>query len=168
MSPVPLRQRKFDLVFLVFFVINLVFTTYIVDIEQLIIADPENFSYPLWPPAQMVDLIHWYGNTFDPLLMARPPFWRMTIWIDVVFFGPFYAFAIYAFIKGRNWIRVPALVWSGTMIANVLIILMDEAYGVTPAKNFPAVLGFNALWLLMPFVMIWRMRRDPFTPKEAA
>ena len=22
--------------------------------------------------------------------MARPPFWRMTIWIDVIFFGPFY------------------------------------------------------------------------------
>jgi hypothetical protein len=54
------------------------------------------------------------------------------------------------------------------MIANVLIILMDEAYGVTPAPNFVTVLGFNALWLLMPFVMIWRMRRDPFTPKQTA
>lgn len=168
MSPVPLRRRKFDLALIAFFVVNLVFTTYIVDIEQLIIANPEHFEYPVWPPPALVDLVHWYGDTFDPLLMARPPFWRMTIWIDVLFFGPFYAFATYAFIKGRNWIRVPALVWSGTMIANVLIILMDEAYGVTPAPNFAAVLGFNALWLLMPFVMIWRMRRDPFTPTPTA
>ena len=168
MSPVPLRQRKFDFLLIGFFLINLLFITYIVDIEQLIIADPENFQQPLWPPAPLVDLIHWYGHNFDPLLMARPPFWRMTIWIDVIFFGPFYAFAIYAFIKGRNWIRVPALVWSGTMLANVLIILMDEVYGVTPAKNLPAVLGAIARWLLMPFVLIWRMRREPFTPRPQA
>jgi hypothetical protein len=31
--------------------------------------------------------------------------------------------------RGRDWIRVPALVWSGLMTANVLIILMEERYG---------------------------------------
>jgi hypothetical protein len=95
--------------------------------------------------------------------MARPPFWRMTIWIDVIFFGPFYLAAIYAFIRGRNWIRLPALVWSGTMLANVLIILMDERYGVTPAPNFGFVLLVNLPWLTFPFLMMLRMRRDrPF------
>jgi hypothetical protein len=164
MSPVPLRQRKLDLVFIGFFVVNLAFITYIIDLEQLVIADPSNFEYPIWPPKPLVDLIHWYGETYDPLLMARPPFWRMTIWIDVIFFGPFYAFALYAFIKGKEWIRVPALVWSGTMLANVLIILMDEAYGVTPAKNLAFVLAVNVPWLLMPFAMMARLRRDhPFT-----
>jgi emopamil binding protein len=168
MSPVPLRQRKLDLIFVVFFVVNLAFITYIVDLEQLVIADPTNFEYPIWPPQPLVDLIHWYGETYDPLLMARPPFWRMTIWIDVIFFGPFYAFALYAFIRGRDWIRVPALVWSGTMLANVLIILMDEVYGVTPAKNVAFVLAVNVPWLLMPFAMITRMLRDhPFTRAHA-
>ncbi len=169
MRTVPLRERRFDLVFLVFFVINASFITYVVDVEQLVIADPENFRYPLWPPAPLVDLVHWYGNTYDPLLMARPPFWRMTIWIDVIFFGPFYIAAFYAFLRGRNWIRVPALVWSGTMMANVLIILMDERYGVTPAPNFPFVLLLNLPWLTMPFLMIWRMRRDhPFSRPATA
>ncbi|HEY7223829.1 MAG TPA: emopamil-binding family protein [Micromonosporaceae bacterium] len=168
MSRAPLRQRKVDLIFLVFFLVNLCFVTYIVDVEQLIIADPTTFAYPLWPPAPLVDLIHSYGRTYDPLLMARPPFWRMTIWIDVLFFGPFYAFATYAFIRGRNWIRVPALVWSGTMLANVLIILMEEAYGVVPARNLAFVLAVNAPWLLMPVAMIWRMARDnPFTARSA-
>jgi hypothetical protein len=32
----------------------------------------------------LVDLVNWWGRTFDPLLMARPPFWKATIWIDVV------------------------------------------------------------------------------------
>jgi hypothetical protein len=161
---VPLRERKYDLVFLVFFVINAGFITYIVDLEQLVIPDPAHFTYPLWPPPPLVDLVHWYGNTYDPLLIARPPFWRMTIWIDVIFFGPFYLAAIYAFIRGRNWIRVPALVWSGTMLANVLIILMDERYGVTPAPNFGFVLLLNVPWLTFPLLMILRMWRDrPFS-----
>ena len=169
MIRVPLRERKTDLIFIVFFVVNLGFVTYIVDLESLVIADPANFEYPIWPPPPLVDLVHWYGTTFDPLLMARPAFWRMTIWIDVIFFGPFYAFAIYAFIRGRDWIRLPALVWSGTMMANVLIILMEEAYGVTPAANLPFVLAVNAPWLLMPFAMMWRMRRDhPFHRPAAA
>ena len=162
--PVPLRQRPYDLFFVIFFAVNALVITYIVDLEQLVVADPAHFSYPVWPPGPAIDLVHWWGNHYDPLLMARPPFWQMTIWIDVVFFGPFYFLAVYAFVRGRNWIKVPALVWSGTMLANVLIILMDERYGVTPAPNFGLVVAANLAWLLTPFLMMWRMRRDqPFS-----
>ncbi len=169
MDAVPLRERKLDLVFLVFFVVNLSFVTYIVDLEALVIADPSDFEYPVWPPPPFVDLIHWYGETYDPLLLARPPFWQMTMWIDVIFFGPFYAFAIYAFIRGRSWIRIPALVWSGMMLSNVLIILMDEVYGVTPARDLAFVLAVDAPWLLMPFAVIWRLRRErPFAPRQGS
>lgn len=169
METVPLRRRKLDLLFVVFLAVNASFVTYIVDLEQIVIADPANFRYPIWPPPPLVDLVHWYGSHYDPLLMARPPFWRMTIWIDVLFFGPFYLFALYAFIRGREWIRVPALVWSGTMMANVLIILMDERYGVTQAPNFALVLALNLPWLLLPLAMIARMWRDhPFSRPLAA
>jgi hypothetical protein len=169
-TSVPLRRRPYDLVFVAFFLINATFITYIVDLEQLVVADPANFDYPIWPPPPLVDLVHWYGETYDPLLLARPPFWRMTIWIDVLFFGPFYLFAIVAFLRGRDWIRTPALVWSGTMLANVLIILMEERYGQWATARFGVVLALNALWLLFPLAMIWRMRRPyPFTePAPAA
>ncbi|HET6343534.1 MAG TPA: emopamil-binding family protein, partial [Myxococcota bacterium] len=127
--------------------------------------DPSNFSYPVWPPAPLIDLIHWWGNNYDPLLMARPPFWRMTIWIDVIYFGPFYFAALYAFIKGRNWIRVPALVWSGMMMSNVLILMFEEAYGDYPPPNLAIVFAANLSWFIFPLLMIWRMRREPF-PRE--
>jgi EXPERA (EXPanded EBP superfamily) len=165
---IPLRERKVDLVFLLFLVINLGFVTYIVDLEQLVIADPSHFTYPAWPPAPLIDLVHSYGHSLDPLLLARPPFWRMTIWIDVLLFGPFYAFAIYAFTRGRSWIRVPALVWSGMMLSNVLIILMDERFGVSATPHFSLVLLLNLPWLAFPVGMILRMRRDrPFERREA-
>ena len=154
---IPLAERKIDYLFIGFWLLNLGFITYIVDIEQLVVSDPSNFEYPLWPPAALVDLVHWWGNRFDPVLLARPPWWRATIWIDSLLFGPFYAAAIYAFVKGREWIKNPSLVWAGLMFANVTIILFEEFLGVhaTPARS--TVLLANAPWLLMPIATIARM-----------
>ena len=45
---IPLAERKIDYLFIGYWVLNLSFITYIVDIEQLVIADPSNFEYPLW------------------------------------------------------------------------------------------------------------------------
>ena len=60
-SSVPLRRRPGDLVFLAYFLLNATFITYVVDLEQLVIADPQDFRYPVGPPAPLVDLVHWYG-----------------------------------------------------------------------------------------------------------
>jgi hypothetical protein len=167
-SPAPLRRRPFDWLFVAFFTVNLLFVTYIVDLEQVVVPDSHHFRYPVWPPAYFVDMAHRFGDAHDPLLMARPPFWQMTIWIDVLLFGPFYALALYAFVKGRNWIRVPALVWSGMMLSNVLIILMEERYGQYANPDFGFVVAINLPWLLLPLLMIVRMRREPFAARSAA
>jgi hypothetical protein len=158
--PIPLRRRKTDWVLIAFFAVNLFFTTYFVDIEQLTIANPAHFRYPAWPPAPIVNLVHSYGRLYDPLLLARPAFWRMTIWIDVLWNGPFYAAAIYALIRGRDWIRLPALVWCGSMTAVVLIILAEEHSGVHAAPHFGIVLALNLPWLVLPLATLIRMARE--------
>ena len=165
-QPIPLSERKLDWYFIGFFVINFAFITYIVDVEQIIIADPSNFEYPMWPPAVFVDLIHWWGHTYDPLLLARPPWWRATIWIDSLLFGPFYAAALYAFIKCKDWIRVPCFVWSGVMFANVTIIVFEEMVGPYASPEPGMVLFANASWWLTPILLTWRMAaagEHPFT-----
>jgi hypothetical protein len=58
---IPLSKRPGDIAILVFFFVNILLITYIVDIEQLIIADPLHFTYPIWPPPAAVDAIHWWG-----------------------------------------------------------------------------------------------------------
>ena len=84
---VPLSKRPGDIVILVFIWINLIFIAYMVDVEQLVIANPDNFKYPLWPPAWVIDLTHWWGRNFDPVLIARPAWWKMTIWMILSFSG---------------------------------------------------------------------------------
>ena len=168
-TPIPLSERRIDILFIGFFILNLSFITYIVDLEQLVIADPENFEYPWWPPAFFVDMVHWWGQNFDPLQWARPPWWRATIWIDALYFGPFYAFAIYAFWKGRNWIVVPALVWAGMMLSNVIIIMFEELIGPyhTPEAFWVSVA--NLPWLGVPLLLIARFwgRPEPFTSTDS-
>ena len=56
---------------------------------------------------------------FDPLLIARPPFFKVTIWLDNLLYGPFYLIAIYAYIKGKEWIRLPSIVYAVSMISGV-------------------------------------------------
>jgi hypothetical protein len=164
---IPFSQRKVDWIFVSFFLINFFFITYIVDIEQLIIPDPYNFHQPPWPPVSMVKLIHWYGGSFDPLLMARPPWWKMTIWIDSLIYGPFYAFAIYAFIKGRDWIRIPAIFYAGMMFTGVLVILGEEVAGPHATPHLPLVLGLNLPWLLVPLLLTLRVWKEhPFAGKD--
>ena len=158
---VPLLKRPADLVIVAFFVVNLLFITYIVDLEQLVIPDPAHFTYPLWPPPFTVDMVHWWGRTFDPVLLARPVWWKMTIWIDALFFGPFYVIAIYAFVRQREWIRIPGIIYASVMLTNVTIILGEEAFGAYRTPQFGVVLLANLPWLIFPLFIIYRLGRSP-------
>ena len=167
--PIPLSRRKSDAAFLAFFLVNLVFTTYVVSLEQVVITDPASFTQPLWPPAPLLALVHWWERSFDPLLWARPAWYRATIWLDVLAFGPFYVAALYAFWRGRDWIRIPAVIWGSVLFTNVFIILFDELLGVHATPAPLVVVGANLPWLLMPFVVGWRVLRSPhpFTEEVA-
>ena len=136
----PLSSRPLDVALIAFFAVNLCFTTYVVSLEQIVIADPSSFAPPPWPPARLLALVHWWERSFDPLLLARPAWYRATIWLDVLVFGPFYAVAIYAFVRGRDWIRLPCVAWAAMLFTNVFIILFDELKGIhaTPSPAVPA------------------------------
>ena len=177
---IPIRDRKkamkiIDIILIVFFVFNFIFITYMFDIEQLVVLNHHEwgtsaFQYPGWPPDFFVDLNHWFGTNFDPALLDRPAWWRATIWIDVILFGPYYAVATYAFIKGKKWIRIPSIIWASVMLTNVTIILFSEFVDPAYAGNpyWWVVLLSNLLWILMPILVIARMIKYPetFSTKE--
>jgi hypothetical protein len=49
----------------------------------------------------------------------------------------------YAITQGRDWIWVPALVWSGSMSAVMLVILAEERSGLYHSPHFGSVLLLN-------------------------
>jgi len=157
LARITLGERKLDAVFIAFFLANLLAVTYAVSIEQLLIPDPYNFIQPPWPPAALVDAIHAYGDRYDPLLMARPLWWKVFIAWDVFLFGPFYALATFAYWTGRSWIRLPSIVYASALLAIMSVILVEELYGPHATAYPGIVLSLNAPWVIMPVAILIRM-----------
>jgi hypothetical protein len=146
---IPFRERKQDIALWIFFLVNVTFMTYQADIEQLVIRDPANFTYPIWPLPYMVDFLHWYFQNYDPLLYERPVF---------------YIAALYAFAKGKEWIRNWSIIWAAVMLATVTVILGEEIAGPFASDHLALVLATNAGWLIVPIWVLIRMWREhPFT-----
>jgi len=78
-----------------------------------------------------------------------------------LFFGPFYAVAIYAIIKRKNWIRLPAIIWASVMLTNVTIILFEEVLGDHASPRIGRVYLANAAWLIFPILVYIRMWPGP-------
>lgn len=154
---IPLSQRRIDIVIVAFFLVNLLFVSYFIDTEQLVIANPYHFTYPIWPPGPVIDAVHWWGSNYDPLLMARPVFFKVTIWLDNLLYGPFYLIATYAYIKGKEWIRLPSVIYAVSMISGVVMILSEEAFGQYRTPHLAIVIAANASWILFPLIILFRM-----------
>jgi EXPERA (EXPanded EBP superfamily) len=154
---IPLSKRPIDIILIAFFAINLFLVSYMIDIEQLVIANPHHFIYPLWPPGPVIDAIHWWENQFDPLLVARPVWYKDTIWLDNILYGPFYAVAIYAFIKGKQWIRIPSIIYATMMATGVFFILTEEAFGEFHTSHLAIVTLANSSWVIFPVIILLRM-----------
>ncbi|KAA6363451.1 MAG: hypothetical protein EZS28_041022, partial [Streblomastix strix] len=119
--------------------------------------DPNNFKQPIWPTAALLRIIHNYGRKFDPLLMARPIFFKITVWIDVLYFGPFYAIALYAFIKKKNWIRNWTLLWISMMLVNLAVIFAEELYGEYKSPNKPIIIVTYIAYVIFPLIALPRV-----------
>ena len=155
-----LLRRPADVVAIFYFFFNLGLVSYIVDLEQVVIRDPSDAAEVAnvrWPPQKMIALIHWYGRNYDPVLMARPPWWRATIWLDVLFYGPFYVVAIFAFARGKSWIRLPTIVYCSSILTGVFVILLEETFGQHKTPHWHLVMLLNAPWVLLPATLLTRM-----------
>ena len=78
------------------------------------------------------------------------------------FFGPFYAVAIYAFAKGKDWIRMPTIIWGSVLMTVVFVICFEEMVGAHATPHRAMVLFANAPWFLVPALLITRMVRSEY------
>ena len=107
----------------------------LIDMEQVLVPDPALYGVPgrftpRWPPAPCVAAIHWWGHTADKLVLARPMWFQIAIWLEVVVQAPFYMLAILGFVRRDNRIRIPSIVYS-----TVLLTIMPSA----PARPCPVI-----------------------------
>ncbi|CAI5987847.1 unnamed protein product [Closterium sp. NIES-65] len=108
---VPLAQRPFDAFFVLFFAVH-VLTAVLIDAQMLL-------PRALFPEA-LRRAVTWHVETSGDFLVGSPQPWFLSLVISqFLLHVPFFLVAIYAFCTGREWIRVPAIAYSGHAITNM-------------------------------------------------
>lgn len=157
MHPVtPLRARPFDAFlvfwFVLFAVSSLVFEPFIV------------FGVDLSATTDIVGRIwYWYARSFDPIFLDTPLWLRIMCSIDALVFGPFYLVLIYALVRSRNWVRIPALLYGAAIVYSTVVYFGYEV--LDPVNRAHANLGMvflvNIPFTIVPLLLMWRMRAEP-------
>ncbi|MGD8317250.1 MAG: hypothetical protein PVH76_05855 [Myxococcales bacterium] len=100
----------------------------------------------------------WYAESLDPLLLDRLLSIRVMFGIDAFVFGPFYLVLFYAILRRRNWIRIPALLFSSAMFYSVVVYILMEAFSEHAADtDFVMVLLIGAPYTIAPILLAYRM-----------
>ena len=185
-TTLPLSERKLDWFLIIAFSI-FTFTSFAADAVNGVSRPSPDSSY-FW--ARAVYDMYALGN--DPLLIANPIYLRVMCFLSAFVFGPFYMVLVYAFVKGKNWIRPFALVYAGMIIESMIVLLVAEFAGdaalfntmcqggVKPAGELAAMglnadlsvqapvtfLLYNLPYKLVPLLLAVRMWKDnPFGRK---
>jgi hypothetical protein len=159
----PLRKRPIDIVFAVFFSAFII-TCFISDLLPTIGVD---FTHP--SDNFFANSNYWYAHDADPLFQHPPVWMRIVTGLSAFVYMPFYFFLVYALVRGRNWIQLPAVIYA-TMIAGVtgIIVFGVEFFGEPEfqTQNPAKFLAFNLPYVLVPLLLLVRMRKPlPFARK---
>lgn len=160
----PLSERTFDYFFIVLFSLFFI-TSMIADAVPTILGDGIRPDHPNFFVRANYD----YAFGCDPLFLNPPVWMRFVTGLSAFVYGPFYLVMVYAFIKGKNWIHVPAIMY-GTAISVItgVIVFGVEFLGEPEwqCQNVPKFLSLNLPYVLVPILLIIRMRRPfPFLRK---
>lgn len=159
----PLSERKFDYFFIVIFSLFFI-TSMISDFYPTIYGALDPLSKN---PLMRANYDYAFGC--DPLFL-NPPIWmRFVTGLSAFVYGPFYLVLVYAFVKGKNWIQVPAIMY-GTAISVItgVIVFGVEFFGEPEwrCQNLGRFLPLNLPYVLIPLLLIYRMRKElPFQRK---
>lgn len=157
--PLPVTKRPFDLILIFFFCIfavtSLVYEQYIV--FGIDLATTTDIFGRSW---------YWYARSFDPVFLDTPLWLQIMCGIDAFIFGPCYLVFIYAFIRGRNWVRIPALLYGAAIIYSTLVYFGWEFLNPEnrAEANLLMVFLINIPYSIVPMLLMWRVRHpQPFS-----
>jgi hypothetical protein len=162
MTPLPLRERPIDIVFVACFAC-FALTSFGFD-SQVALGIVPRADGPL-----LVQINHWFTESAAPVLKDPPVMMQAMITISAFVYGPMYVLLCVAFWKGYDWIRIPALMFSATVIYSFVPILSQAIWGQPGPRNWGMFLGAYVPYLIAPLALIYRMRHaNPFCTSRAS
>jgi hypothetical protein len=120
--PIPLRERKRDWFFVGIFTI-FASTSALIDTANTVGRPNPHSRNP------MARFVYEHAGGIDPVLIANPRFVQLTVgFVSAMLFGVFYLVLIYAFVRGREWIRLPAVFYAGMVVMGTGLYWASESW----------------------------------------
>ena len=124
--PIPLRERRRDWFFIVVFAM-FASTSALIDTANTVGRPNPHSRNP------MARFVYDQVGGIDPVLIANPRFVQLTVgFVSAMLFGTFYLVLIYAFVRGREWIRLPAVFYAGMVVMGTGVYLGVGILGDAP------------------------------------
>lgn len=80
-------------------------------------------------PKPLRDLVQWHISHHGDFLVRDNPLWFASlIWCELLIQLPFFFVAAYAFVRGKNWIRAPAIMYGAHAATTLVPILAELAF----------------------------------------
>jgi hypothetical protein len=172
-APIPLRERRRDWFFVVIFTV-FASTSFLFDTANMIGRPNAHSRNP------MARFIYDFAAGIDPVLIANPRFVQLTVgFVSAMLYGAFYLVLVYAFARGREWIRLPAIFFAGMIVMSGGLYLGVGALGDAPlfalacgpgsgfdykSPNVLESVAVNGPYPLVALLLVARMwRPHPFT-----
>jgi hypothetical protein len=171
-SAIPLSQRMVDLLFSQWYLIYL-FTVTFTDLHNFTasylgveVKDLEHMDL-VYPPKFLTNLYFKWARTVDPLLYNNPMWWQVMEWVNLLVLAPFSLFAIVGFLRGWNWMRMPAIITSSFTFYSLLLCIGCALYGETPTPDSMMFVAIYVPYLIFPALVVMRMWSEkPFNKAQ--
>jgi len=117
-------------------------------------------------PASLKGLLTWYVRSFgDHILEERPTWFKSFIVAEFVFQLPIFFVFIYALIRERNWIRIPAIIYGSHTTTTLLPILAEIWFSsrLTDSQKFGLVSVYSPYFIVPSIIVIYfSLNEEPF------
>ena len=156
MKNLPLRQRPFDIVFIVVFSLFIVTCIISDSVEGLGLDQVANSTNIL------VQWNYTYSSNFDPLYQSHPIWLRFISGTSAFVYVFFYIVLIISLVKGWNRIQFWSIIYATMIISLTGIPIMGvEFFGPVGQRTpNPAIfLAYNGPYILFPLLLLIRMRK---------
>lgn len=150
-GPLDLRQRRQDIVWIVGF---LAFACTSALVDRLAALDVD-----VCEAQSLGGSLCWYGRHIDPLYLANPDWLQVMSGISAYVFGPLYLLFAWAFWRGVEAVRGPALAWAVAILYSMLVHMWMEFRGPYPPPQPALLVAVYLPFVLLPLALIWRLRR---------
>ncbi len=164
-APLPLRERPIDIFFIVMFSLFIV-TSGIADLIPTLGIEMSPDS-----PNFIARANYNYAWETDPLFLFTAdhpvPVWmRFVTGLSAFVYPIFYVFFIISAVKGWNRIQLPAVMYATAIsVITGVVVFGVEFFGEPEwrCQNIPKFLALNLPYVLVPVLLLIRMRREnPF------